>query len=173
MQNLIIVTNEPNIVDRYMADLYKKSNINVCPILNQVNTFKDSIISSWVSEENDVEINKGIIKPSDESKINIIKVPFNGFAYMVAYNRYYQLTEDQNIVISIKENIPTPITPREKYHLFLDGKFNLSAHLIEECFSLNSSNSLLSEDYDFVMDLINKGNILFVSKFIGEILTTD
>ena len=173
MKNVIVVTNEPSIVDRYMSDLYKKSNINVCPIVEKVNSFNERLICSWVDEENDTRITKGIFKPVESDNINIFKVPFSGFAYLVAYNRYYNLTEDKNIVISIKENIPNPITPREKYHLFLDGKFNITTHIIEECFSLNNSNSLLSEDYDFIFEWLKEEKILFVSEFINEILTTD
>ena len=160
MKNVIVVTNEPNIVDRYMSNLYKKPNVNVCPILDQVNSFNERLMCSWVDEENDIKFTRGILKPSESDGINIIKIPFSGFAYIVAYNRHYNLIQDQNIIISIKENIPTAISSQEKYHLFLDGKFNISIDIINECFNLNASNSLLSEDYDFIMDWLKEEKII-------------
>lgn len=169
MKNIIIVTNEPSIADRYLSDIYLSPKFYVPNVLDNVDTFDEDIIASW-NEDNGENVSRRAIFKPDNDLYNIYRVPMAGLAYMIVYNRVNNLVDDRNIVVSINENIPTMLYSTEKYDMFLGGKFLPTVEIFEECFDINDSNTLLKSEYDFIVDLVKSNSLLFVSDFINDLL---
>jgi hypothetical protein len=167
MKNIIIVTNESNIVDTTLKPLF--NNPSFVKVENGEYTSGDPY-ARWIEVINDEE-KEVCAFPVESNEYNVLRVPLAGFAYMVAYARKHNRVDDECMVVCMKELYPTMVFSKEKYHLFLYGKSNINEIVFKEWFNTSQgTNALLGSDYDEFIDLIQNGSIPLLSEGIYDIL---
>jgi hypothetical protein len=173
-KNIIVVTNEEGIMDRIFKPLYGKYPNNIAASKNVSTTaLAKNFYGKWMAIDS---VNGEYIMGCPHKNVlpsgyQVIKMPFAGFAYMIAYSRKYNLEEDQNLVISIKEKIPTQTYSLELYHLFINSGVRVSLNMFDEYFNMTEGNSLLGLLFDPVMEMIANDQIPMVSPDIKNLLS--
>lgn len=171
MNNIIIVTNEINIVDSTLKILYNDPDF--VKIENVPYSTGDPY-ARWIDivdgERVEMQAN-----PKEGNIYNVLRVPLPGLVYMIAYSRFHELTDDKNMVVCMKELYPTMVFTLEKYHLFLYGKNNVTRHDFDEWFALPVNeeepiNALLNSDYDVFINIAKENRMPLVSEALSNIL---
>jgi hypothetical protein len=169
-KNIVVVTNEEGIMDHIFKPLYAKYPTDLTPIKNvTTDTSSLGFWAKWIEDGSNGQTVMGCPIKSNPG-YQIIKVPFAGFAYMVAYNRKYQL-DNQNLIISIKEKIPTQTYSMELYHLYINSRVKVGISMFDEYFNMTEGNSLLGLLFDPVMEMIANDQIPMVSPDIKNLLS--
>lgn len=168
-KNIIVVTNEEGIIDRVFRPLYGKYPNKIVDIPNTVTTAAATgFWAKWTVSDNNGERTMGCPIKNNPC-YQVIKVPFAGFAYMVAYNRKYEL-DDQNLVISVKEKIPTQTYSLELYHLYINSRVKVGLDMFNEYFNMTEGNSLRGLLFDPVIEMIKNDEIPHASDDIKNLL---
>ena len=171
MNNIIIVTNEVSIVDSTLKLLYNDPDYVK---IENVPYYEGTPYARWIDSTNE-ETKEMCANPSGGNRYNVLRVPLSGFVYMIAYSRYYNRVNDNNMIVCMKELFPTMVFGMEKYHMFLYGKSQVTRHDFEEWFTIADSyddtgNVLLSSDYDIFIDMARENKIPLVSEDLANIL---
>jgi hypothetical protein len=169
MNNIIIVTNESSIVDSTLKQLY--NNPEYVKVENVPYT-EGNPYARWIEIE-DGEATEMCAVPSENNTYNVLRIPMAGFVYMVAHARYYNRMHDKNMVVCMKELYPTMLFALEKYHMFLYGKSKVTERDFEEWFNIpqeDETNSLITSEYDDIIDMALEGKFPMVSEALADIL---
>ena len=167
MNNIVIVTNEVNIVDTSLRLVYNDPSFVK---IENTGTSISKAQARWVEVINGVE-HEMYANPSETNPYNILRIPMAGLVYMVAYARKYDRTEDTNMVVCMKELYPTMLFSMEKYHLFLYGKQKITTNIFEEWFeTAEGINPFLTEDFDDIYDMMLEGKFIHLSDAINELI---
>ena len=165
-KNVIVVTNEDYIADKYFTDLYKDKFIRVEEDLDVISGAE--YVAKWENLINNTYHVSGI--QTGESKLfRVHMVPFAGFAYMVAYNRKIE-SDDINLVVSINEAIPTAAVSLNLYHIFINSYTKVRSDVFIDYFDSTSTNSLLGSRFDIVIDMIKSNQIPLQSPGIYDLI---
>ena len=103
MNVILAVTNERFVAESFFSQYYPtgkitRTNIIVGPSDGQ------NIFAEWKTIRNDVEENNFIREDSIQTGYNIVYVPFQGFAYVLAKARYDNNPDDRYIIATMKES---------------------------------------------------------------------
>lgn len=147
MRNIIIVTNSFEISGYYITKL-KRADVFVPDPEGAMGIATSDDYARWVQVENKIASEMRMTARED-FKYNILRIPYEGFAWVVANNRTrYQ--DHENIVISTNEIYPTPIYAKRKAQFMIQGKYVPAIDDVEQWFDehLDEGNILLSSLYD-------------------------
>jgi hypothetical protein len=161
-KNIIIVTNDQYIADKFMATVYANEHVNLVSekILDETDP-DEHLFGAWKRSVDGVETEIGLYKASD-NEFAIYRVPISGFCYMMAKARAIQ-DQDLSMIVCIKELNPTMLYKNEGFHLLLDGKFIPTISLFREWFESATSNSLLLPEYDWLYEMAEAKRIPLLS----------
>ena len=167
-KDIFIVTNDTYVTDKCLYNLYEAKDMNAVsssPILDEWTTSYDSC---WQDIVNGEPVEKGCMR-SHGQNYNIYRVPLAGLIYTTAYTRKQNETDRRIMILSVKEANQTPLVTLEKYHVLFDTRFIPPITFFRRWFEDAESNSLLSSDYDFLLEMADKG-IAGLSKYYKNIV---
>lgn len=167
-KNIIIVTNDQYIADKFMSTVYTNEHVNLVSekVLDEIDS-SEGLMAAWRRSIDGVEAEIGLYKASD-NEFAIYRVPISGFCYMLAKARKIQ-DQDLSMIVCIKELNPTMLYKREGFHLLLDGKFIPSISLFREWFMSATTNSLLLPEYDWLYEMAEERRIPLLSERYDEL----
>ena len=177
---ILVVTNEPFIAESYLeSSLYKYKDIRLDVLKNipvgDTPSYENGLnyLAIWEEHYNDLsadisyKFNNGVIDQTNAFDARLIKIPFEGLAYLVMRDRKIKGTYKRYIILTIKEKNPTQLDILNLYDFKLDGRHNLSLDKLDEYYEKYVENNvLLSDIFNPVENLVRTNKIPHLSEFI-------
>lgn len=174
---ILVITNEPKIADMYFEkNIYSQKNILLDvlePIpIGDAPTYEISTkyLAIWEDHYNDIgsnisyKFNNSIEDIDNGFKYRLIKIPFEGLAYLVLRDRKIKAYNNRYIILYIKERTNSRLDTLCLYDFKIDGRFDISLDMINEyCNKYVEHNILMADIFNPVVDLVNKNNIPHIS----------
>lgn len=177
---ILVVTNESSIVEQYLEGgiyLYKNISLTVnepipvgdTPNLNNALEY----LSIWEEHYNDIpnnlsyKFNNGIKDIDNGFKYRLVKIPFEGLAYIVMRDRKKKAVNNRYIILYMKEKNKSKMEELYLYDYKIDSRFNLNLDNLTEYYNKYVENNiLLSDVYDPIENMVKANEIQHVSEFI-------
>ncbi len=169
MNTILAVTNERFVAESFFSQYYntgKLTRINA----DEGPSYGRELYAEWKTMVNGKEVNNFIVEGKVAGEYNVIYLPYQGFAYVVARARKLQNPNERYIIATMRESHLTPIIANELYNIILDTRYKSGFGLFRQLFEDIGHNNLLDEEYDIVMDGIENHTIPLLSDNIDDLL---
>jgi hypothetical protein len=169
MNTILAVTNERFVAESFFSQYYGTGKLSRIVPTEGDNGGRD-VYAEWKTISNGEEVNNFITVGQVASEYNVIYLPYQGFAYVLARARKYVDLNQRFIIATMRESHMTPIIANDLYNIILDTRYKSGFGLFSKLFEDIGHNNLLDSEFDPVMEAIKNHEIPLLSDNIDDLL---